>query len=425
MGASWPAGTRAAEGQSVQQVRCGQGPHLHHCNLPCPVLWLHADPTGVTHPHVLLHAPCFRFLADMHGMRYYSQRGQPQEGWARLRPLHPHHRSRWWEPDACHPEPPCQPSSREWRLHPSPPPPKGTNLSSSTWHKHLQPLQSSDTTGRHCSAGHARIPARQPRASTSCSRDKTDPDDRLLLTLRKRIGCVNLSSVQNPREKIIKNKSMTAEETRAEPEGKGQGSKHQGKKSDAVGAAEPAAKSATSSTGTQSDWCFHFEPGFLMGSEAHLLTQSSTSMASPRGAQDILRKLYQGPFDTKVPLPPLANYYFYKIKAKHASLQLKLKGSSSAMQRFATEERSEEREKQQEEMPLTSPHLYLGGDIPAYIPLRPWSASPKFPLLLLLVASPWPLVQESSCSHIHATQALGHGVQIPKINMTHCICVQN
>lgn len=161
---------------------------------------------------------------------------------------------------------------------------------------------------------------------------------------------------------------MTAKETRAEPEGRGQGSKHRGKKSDAVGAAEPAAKPATSSTGTQSDWCFHFEPGFLTGSEAHLLTQSSTSMASPRGAQDILSKLYQGPFDTKVPLLPLANYYFYKIKAKHASLQLKLKGSSSAMHRFATKERSEEREKQQEQMLLTSPHLYLGGDIPAYIP---------------------------------------------------------
>lgn len=79
---------------------------------------------------------------------------------------------------------------------------------------------------------------------------------------------------------------MTARESRAEPEGRDEGSKHRGEQSDAVGAAEPVAKPAASSPGTQCDQSFYFRPSFLMGSETHVLTRSSMSVASPRGARD-------------------------------------------------------------------------------------------------------------------------------------------
>ena len=179
MGASWLAGTRAAEGvQSLQQVRCGQSTHLHHCDRPPrPVLRVRTDPRVSHIPTCCSTPPCFRLPADRQGERHNSRRGQTQERCAGLRPLHPRqgHRSGWWEPAGRYPEPPCQPSSREWHLHPIPPPPKGTNLISSAWCEHPQPPQSSDTIGRRCSAGHAHVPARQSRPSASRSRDKNDP----------------------------------------------------------------------------------------------------------------------------------------------------------------------------------------------------------------------------------------------------------
>lgn len=137
-------------------------------------LWVRTDPRVSHIPTCCSVPPCFRFPADRQGERHNSQRGQTRERCTWLQPLHPcwGHRSGSWEPAGCHPEPLCQPSSREWHLHPSSPPPKGTNLISSTWCKHSQPPQSPNTISRRCSAGHAHVPAHQSRSSASCSQDK-------------------------------------------------------------------------------------------------------------------------------------------------------------------------------------------------------------------------------------------------------------
>lgn len=88
---------------------------------------------------------------------------------------------------------------------------------------------------------------------------------------------------------------------------------------------ELVAKPATKSTGTQSNWRFYTEFGFWMGSETRTLRQSSSTVASPRGARDILSKLYQGSFDTKV---PFLQIIFMRLKTNMLHCNLELKGSS-------------------------------------------------------------------------------------------------
>lgn len=111
-----------------------------------------------------------------------------------------------------------------------------------------------------------------------------------------------------------------------------------------------------------------------------------------------------GCFDTEVPLPPLTNYYFYKIKAKLASLLPRAQRlTMSDAQVHHQGKKAGERGTAGGDAAHITPSV-AGRGHPGAHPLRPRSTSPKRPLVhltisrqpqipplrLLLVVSPWP-----------------------------------
>lgn len=111
-----------------------------------------------------------------------------------------------------------------------------------------------------------------------------------------------------------------------------------------------------------------------------------------------------GCFDIEVPLPPLTNYYFYKIKAKVASLLPRAQRLivSDAEVRHQGKKGGEGGRAGGDAAHITPP--VAGRGHPSAHHLRPRSTSPKRPLVhltisrqpqipplhLLLVVSPWP-----------------------------------